>query len=352
MAPTPQSTQKRVYHVLFWTCSYFLDLMSALLHPSARVHCLDARWQGGHANATSRTAPRCSAAEPSLQHDHGIRILGDVKVVLVSPRVPANIGATLRAAAVYEAGEVYVVDPRCQPNDAAIAVVACDAPMRLHVVPSLRDALADTQLSIAFTRRAGGGRATHPSNRALLSRFPLDPLALAGPSSSFSDLATEHHPVRTTALVFGREESGLLDEEVLLCSHACAIPTGRAFPSLNLSHAVAVALSQLFDATVAAGGGAESLTAGRVQYHRARAETAAPHAEIDALLRRAAALLTAAGISTEESSGGGDKGNHGRRRKPLGHLRQVLTRSQANVAEVRAMHGLLKEVEALRRAAE
>ena len=31
----------------------------------------------------------------------------------------------------------------------------------------------------------------------------------------------------TVALVFGREESGLLESELLLCSHACAIPTGK-----------------------------------------------------------------------------------------------------------------------------
>lgn len=51
----------------------------------------------------------------------------------------------------------------------------------------------------------------------------------------------------TVALVFGREESGLLESELSLCSHACAIPSGRAQPSLNLSHAAAVVLSQLFD---------------------------------------------------------------------------------------------------------
>lgn len=47
--------------------------------------------------------------------------------------------------------------------------------------------------------------------------------------------------------MFGREESGLLESELLLCSHACSIPSGRAQPSLNLSHAAAVVLSQLFD---------------------------------------------------------------------------------------------------------
>ena len=49
------------------------------------------------------------------------------------------------------------------------------------------------------------------------------------------------------ALVFGREESGLTEAELSLCSHACSIPTGNLQPSLNLSHAVCVVLSQLWD---------------------------------------------------------------------------------------------------------
>lgn len=51
----------------------------------------------------------------------------------------------------------------------------------------------------------------------------------------------------TTALVFGREESGLTEAELRLCSHACSIPSGRVHASLNLSHAVAVVLATCFD---------------------------------------------------------------------------------------------------------
>jgi hypothetical protein len=47
--------------------------------------------------------------------------------------------------------------------------------------------------------------------------------------------------------VFGREESGLTEAELRLCAHACAIPTGRMQASMNLSHAVSVVLSGLFE---------------------------------------------------------------------------------------------------------
>jgi tRNA C32,U32 (ribose-2'-O)-methylase TrmJ len=50
-----------------------------------------------------------------------------------------------------------------------------------------------------------------------------------------------------TALVFGREESGLTEAELRLSAHSCAIPTGRIQGSMNLSHAVAVVLCGLFE---------------------------------------------------------------------------------------------------------
>ena len=49
------------------------------------------------------------------------------------------------------------------------------------------------------------------------------------------------------ALVFGREESGLTESELSLCTHSCSIPTGTLQPSLNLSHAVCVILAQLYE---------------------------------------------------------------------------------------------------------
>lgn len=51
--------------------------------------------------------------------------------------------------------------------------------------------------------------------------------------------------------MFGREESGLSESELRLCSQACAIPTGRMQASMNLSHAVAVVLSGLFERRLA-----------------------------------------------------------------------------------------------------
>ena len=79
--------------------------------------------------------------------------------------------------------------------------------------------------SVGFTRRAGAGRLVHASLQQLLRRFPgAVPAAVPGGESGAGGAA----PI--AALVFGREESGLLEAELQLCSHACAIPTGAGGP--------------------------------------------------------------------------------------------------------------------------
>ena len=99
---------------------------------------------------------------------------------------------------------------------------------------------------------------THPSVRALLAEAPL----LAASVHALPAAAEGRATAPTAALVFGREESGPGDSELSLCTHACAIPTGRALPSLNLSHAVAAVLSCLFELALGQRGGVDVLDPG------------------------------------------------------------------------------------------
>lgn len=273
----------------------------------------------------------CAAAQPPRL------LLPNVNVVLVAPKEPGNIGAALRVAANHGVGGLTVVAPRCDPLGSDVHRLACESPLlrTMQVLPSLRDALADKVTSVGLTRRAGGVRITHPSLRALAAAFP--DMAAQMITHRAADAQQPPTMEGQAALVFGREESGLTQEEVALCAHAAAIPSAPDFPSLNLSHAVAVTLSTLLElklgAEEAAGGGGEG------------GPELAPQGEVGALLARAVALMEAAGLDVRESSGGGDKGNHGRRRRPAGHLRALLARSQATTAEVRALHGILKALE-------
>eukprot|EP00889_Picochlorum_renovo_P001084 jgi/Picre1/28114/NNA_003521.t1 len=134
-------------------------------------------------------------------------------------------------------------------------------------------------------------------------------------------------------LVFGREEHGLFQEEIQACSHAIHIPSNADFPSLNLSHAVAVVVSRLYEWSTYDGNPATDDCLDR---------NLANHSELNALLSQVTGVVSHLGLDTTESRGGGDQGNHGRRLQPLGHLRNVLMRSRATTQEIRSLFGLVK----------
>jgi hypothetical protein len=60
--------------------------------------------------------------------------------------------------------------------------------------------------------------------------------------------------------------------------------------------------------------------------------------ELSALLAKISAIASSVGMSGEDSRGGGAQGSHGRRRLPLGHIRAILSRAQANTWV--SMHGV------------
>lgn len=80
---------------------------------------------------------------------------------------------------------------------------------------------------------------------------------------------------------------------------------------------------------------------------RPQVQQLATLAEVEALLGRLAGLMEAAGIDARESTGGGDRGAHGRRVLHFGHLRRLLLRAQATRSEVRAAHGVIKQLAAM-----
>ena len=93
--------------------------------------------------------------------------------------------------------------------------------------PSLEAALADCERVVATTGRIEG-----------------EPLPLQAPVTALSWLL-EGGPRSRAALVFGREDRGLANGELLQAGRLLQIGTGPSYPSLNLSHAVAVVLHEL-----------------------------------------------------------------------------------------------------------
>jgi len=197
---------------------------------------------------------------------------------------------------------------------------------------TLSAALGDSMVSLCFSRRTGKGRRTVPS----LTSF-LDEEQDTFYSQYLQDVPDESSINNSIMLVFGREESGLTEDEVNACSHCIEIPSNPSFPSLNLSHAVAVTVSQLYQFCSSQSDG-KDLTANDT-------EPQATHEEVEALFQQFTHCLEVLNINTAESRGGGDKSNHGRRKLAPGHLRSILLRSKATQREVRSLFNLVKSIE-------
>ena len=151
-------------------------------------------------------------------------------VVLVGSENPGNVGFAARAMANFGLHELRLVgeDHRQDQFAQMFSVHAHKIVDEADVYDDLGSALVDIDLAWAATARAGKN---HSVTRALvpLSELP-DPNSLDG----------------RIALVFGRESTGLLNEEMAQCDLAFTIPASKEYPSLNLSHAVSIVLYHLF----------------------------------------------------------------------------------------------------------
>jgi len=169
--------------------------------------------------------------------------LGNISVVLVNTSHPGNIGASARAMKNMGLSKLALVGPKEFPSGVAIgrAASAVEILSRARVVDSLAEAVADCGLVIGASARSR--RITWP----LLTPAECGRRAVAEAGK---------HPV---ALVFGREDTGLSNEELQLCHYHVRIPANPEYPSLNLAAAVMVVCYELRRAVEAGGTGDETL---------------------------------------------------------------------------------------------
>lgn len=152
-----------------------------------------------------------------------------VRIVLVEPSHPGNIGAAARAMKTMCQTQLVLVNPRCFPHADATAMAsgADDLLMQATVCSSLKEALGDCGLCLGASARI----------RSL--SWPTE-----NPRDAAKKVSEEcrRHPV---ALVFGRERSGLTNEELALCHALVHIPANPQYSSLNLAMAVQVMCYEL-----------------------------------------------------------------------------------------------------------
>ena len=151
------------------------------------------------------------------------------RIVLVNTSHPGNIGAVARAMKNMALSELCLVDPQRYPSAEATARAsgADDLLASARCCNTLEEAIADAVLVIGASARSRS-----------LPLPMLDPRACAR-------LVDEQPESQAVAILFGRERSGLSNEELDRCHYLVQIPSNPAYPSLNIAAAVQIIAYEL-----------------------------------------------------------------------------------------------------------
>ena len=239
----------------------------------------------------------------------------NVSFVLVGPRESANIGASARAVKNMGFRTLCLVRaPEINDEARWLAHNSLDVLESAKRYASLADAIADQSFVVAVARRTG-------RRRGMV--LPLDQGA-----QKVYDIASDNK----VALLFGREDRGLYNEEVNECGLLLTIPADREHPSLNLSHAVMVVAYEL----------------SRAQY-RGPADQDVPkkskrkdgsqvsHGELAALYERMAKIIALLDYAP--------RGDRNLEKQIIDNIKHLIGRAGLTYWEFKMLHGLCSQIE-------
>jgi len=227
-----------------------------------------------------------------------------LRVVLVSPRNPLNIGAAARAISNFGIGELRLVNAYDVAfREARSAVNAGWVLEQAREFPTVADAVADCSLVVGTTA-LGPRELTHPMRR----------LEAGG------RLLRKHLAGAPAALLFGSEKFGLGNDDLAHCHWLMRIPTREEHGSMNLGQAVAVCLYELIRSSAAV----KEAPAAR---HRASAE------EEERLSERLFQALLDSGYVPERTKASSER-----------KTRQLIRRLHLASKDAEVLHGMLRQI--------
>ncbi|WP_407469492.1 RNA methyltransferase [Xanthomonas campestris pv. raphani] len=241
-----------------------------------------------------------------------------IRFVLVGTQHPGNIGAAARAMKTMGLARLVLVAPEkaldedAYRRSAGAEDVLSDAP----IFETLAEAVADCTLVIGCTARA---------RRVALEELAPD----AGAGRAW---ATAAEPAEV-AIVFGRERTGLTNDELQLCHAAVHIPSDPQFSSLNLASAVQVLAYEVRLAQLAAEATPAAQAAPAADSAGPR-ELPASHAQMEGLFGQLGQTL--------------DEIDFHKGRAPdsaMRKLRRLLLRAEMTEQEVRLLRGILADAQ-------
>lgn len=251
---------------------------------------------------------RADTAALSDQQDVGD--LPNVRIVMMYTTHPGNIGAVARAMKNMAMWSLVLVAPKCYPDPEAVfrASNAIDVLDKAIVVETFEEAIADCGLVIGTSSR----------ERAI-------PWPLLNPRDCAEKAYAEagKHPV---AIVFGREDRGLTNEELQRCDLHVHIPTNPLYPSLNVAMAVQLLCYEVRMAYLQAIN-SDDLSADPMQDWDAPLANAA---DVERFMEHLEITLTEMGVIKPRAP-----------KQLMTRLRRLFTRARMDELEVSLMRGVL-----------
>jgi tRNA/rRNA methyltransferase len=155
----------------------------------------------------------------------------NLKVILVEPNGPLNVGSVARLCSNFDVDELRIVSPKCDIFSLEAKKMALKGQKFLvdcKIFDNLEKAIFDCDLVLASC-----------------GRIDVSKNFFFGSSEDIFEWTLSFKEINNLAIIFGREDRGLTNSELLLANKTFNIPTSQNNPSLNLSHAVSIVLYEL-----------------------------------------------------------------------------------------------------------
>lgn len=236
-------------------------------------------------------------------------MLERVKVVLVGTTHSGNIGSAARAMKVMGLSQMVLVDPQCQVDAQAIALAAGASEIALNaqIYPTLEAAVADCGLVVGTSARS----------RTL--EWPM-----LEPRECGEKLISEANQ-HSVAMVFGRERTGLTNDELQLCHHHVCVPANPEYSSLNLAMAVQLLSYEVRMAYLALQQSSQSSTL-QEEYPR--------HQELERFYAHLEQVIMQTEFISAQQPG-----------QVMNKLRRMFTRARPEAQEINILRGILTSVQ-------
>ena len=161
----------------------------------------------------------------------------NLNIILVEPSGPLNVGSIARLCSNFNVNQLRIVSPKCDIyslESKKMALKGIKFIKKSSIYESLVESISDCDLVLATCGRIHNQKEQEPVSIEDISKW----------IRNFKE-------VKNLAILFGREDRGLTNRELLLAHKVFTINTNKFFPSLNLSHAVSIVLYELSKTTKA-----------------------------------------------------------------------------------------------------